>query len=88
MASRLGDQHDKLKKEFAEKLVAIETKYADILAAKINRYTGKPPDELIEHFYEEHDYKNHKICFRKDSYLPKHIQDEIMVAFVSIFSAL
>lgn len=86
MKSRLGDHHDKLKKEFAEKLLMIETKHADILTDKINRYTDKPPDKLKEHYNINYDHRKYQLDFRIDSDLPDYIRDEITVAFVSIFS--
>jgi hypothetical protein len=86
MNSIWGEEHDIKMAEFDRQIEAIENKYSYIFADEINRITGEKPDKLVNHFISTWDSTKYGIGFLKDSYVPKHIEKEVIDSFVSIFS--
>lgn len=87
MASIWGETHDKQISEFGKLVEDIQTKHSTIFEGRVNSDNEEIPDKLRNHYLITymHDGKI-GIGFQKDTYVPKSIQDEVTMAFISIFS--
>jgi hypothetical protein len=82
-----GDEHDRKTQVFNDAVEAIEKKYSHIFEDHVNVITGEKPDKLLFQFLTSWDSSAYRIGFRKDTYVPKYIQDEVINAFKSAYSA-
>lgn len=81
-----GEDHDLKTEKFNAEVKLIEDKHAHIFANQINLITGKSPDRLAFQFMTTYDGRTHTCGFRKETYVPVNIQEEVYDAFKSIFS--
>lgn len=86
MTSMWGEEHDNKTAEFNRQVELIEAKHEHIFANQINPLTGKPPAKLAYQFLTTYDGYKNTFGFRKETYVPKHVQDEVTEAFRSVFS--
>ncbi len=88
MDSLWGEKEAKKTLEFNREIEKIETKYIEVFSDKINVLTGKSPDKLLYQFMTTYDGVIRTCNFRRDTYVPKYIQEEVFEVFNSIFSTI
>lgn len=81
-----GKGYDDKEDAFNAAVESIEAKYIDVFKNKTNSVTGKAPDRLAYQFLTTYDGQRHTCGFKKDTYVPVNIQNEVYDTFRSIFS--
>jgi len=85
--SMWGEDHDRKTAQFDEMVEAIELKYFHLFENEKSPISSKAPDKLHNHFLTTWDSHKRTIGFSKHTYVPKYIQDEVIEAWKSVFSA-
>jgi len=80
-----GEEHDQKTDKFNEMVEAIETKHISLFENQKSPISGEAPDKLYNHFLTTWDSHKKTIGFSKNTYVPKHVQDEVIEAWKSVF---